>query len=407
MALLQSDLNREWKPIDFKLNALIWKARGEESLDIRRRNLIDLFAILKNSNICVWLQGKTLLNAVTKNELVENDHDEDIGILYEEWIKKGEQVHEQLLTKGFSQIRDTVDIVSYIRNDRYIDICLFRKHRSKLGYQNKFFPKHFFDRLDSLDFLGYNFLIPNNVDKLLGLMYGENIVPRPNMIKRIVMKVFTPSAYFKKGKFFVTKIINHTPHNLRWMINCFPFLGVKYKKLSKDAFLDILIEPIDSPNWYWRKPHLDIVTNNKQNVRVRDIINFFKNESNFNYTKSLIVETDTRQCFSEPNNLDYNFWNSGNNYFIYCIIYQFRREVVAYNKANDYIKLKRGISLYSKEYFERLEPMSDTEIKKILEDHPIEIENNACTSGKHRVFAMIGRLIEDKPYIPFNSFIKY
>jgi hypothetical protein len=408
MVLLQSNLNKEWKAIDFKLNALIWQNRGgESSLDIRHENLRDVFETIKSNDVKVWLQGKTLLNAFTKNKLDETDHDEDLGVFYDLWCKKMDKIHEQLLAKGFNRIRNTRDIVSYIRNDRYIDICLFRKKRTKVGYQEKFFPCYFYDKFDSFSFLEDSFLIPSDTANLLEYMYGENASLSSSRIQRVITKLFNPAIYIRKGKIFIDKVVDHLPSGLRRTVNLFPFLGIKYQMLSKSDFLNLLVEPPDSPNWYWRKPHLDIVTNDGQNVRVKDILDFFKDEKKFAQTRSAIVETDTTRCFSVPNNLDYSFWNTGNNYFIYCLIYQFRYGVVAYNKANNYIEAGIGKPLYSKEYFEDLKPMTYVDITKFLAKHPIEITNNACTSGKHRVFAMIGRLLDGKPYIPFYSFIKH
>ncbi len=49
--------------------------------------------------------------------------------------------------------------------------------------------------------------------------------------------------------------------------------------------------------------------------------------------------------------------------------------------------------------------MNDEEIKSFLFETPIEVQNNAVIGGKHRVFAMIGRLLEDKPYIPMRAFV--
>ena len=47
--------------------------------------------------------------------------------------------------------------------------------------------------------------------------------------------------------------------------------------------------------------------------------------------------------------------------------------------------------------------MSNKEIKDSLCSSLIETENNAVISGKHRVFAMIGRLVDGKSFIPFET----
>ena len=40
--------------------------------------------------------------------------------------------------------------------------------------------------------------------------------------------------------------------------------------------------------------------------------------------------------------------------------------------------------------------MNKKEIEELFENSPLEITNGAITSGRHRVFAMIGRLIQEK-----------
>ena len=47
--------------------------------------------------------------------------------------------------------------------------------------------------------------------------------------------------------------------------------------------------------------------------------------------------------------------------------------------------------------------MTEVEIGQFLKSNPIEISNNAIVSGKHRAFAMIGRIINGKEYIKFRA----
>ena len=50
--------------------------------------------------------------------------------------------------------------------------------------------------------------------------------------------------------------------------------------------------------------------------------------------------------------------------------------------------------------------MSDHEIKSFLEKNKIELSGKSITSGRHRVCAMIGRIIAGGDYIPFLAEIK-
>ena len=86
-----------------------------------------------------------------------------------------------------------------------------------------------------------------------------------------------------------------------------------------------------------------------------------------------------------------------------CIKYQFRHNIVPYNKADQYISNIGQPNLYSTSYYEKQKLMSDDEILLFNSKSLIEIKNNSITSGKHRAFAMIGRIISGKEYIPFRS----
>ena len=55
----------------------------------------------------------------------------------------------------------------------------------------------------------------------------------------------------------------------------------------------------------------------------------------------------------------------------------------------------------TKEYYDNLKIMSDTEIEHFLKTNPVEFDNGFIRHNYHRACAMIGRLVAGKPYIPF------
>ena len=77
------------------------------------------------------------------------------------------------------------------------------------------------------------------------------------------------------------------------------------------------------------------------------------------------------------------------------------KKVVGYEKVNDYIKLQKNPKVFTKSYYQKLKDMSDIEIKKTLMQNPIAINNFGFLSGRHRVAAMIGRLVRGEKYFPF------
>jgi hypothetical protein len=182
------------------------------------------------------------------------------------------------------------------------------------------------------------------------------------------------------------------------------FFGFTYKVLTKEEFLNLKIEPNDSYNWKWRAKHLNIVTNDRKFVIVKDIIDYLSSVDVINNIENSIKESVLNEPFEIPSNLDMDFWWSGNNYFWYCIKYKFRKNVIPYAEVNNYLAIKeKKHMLYSSGYYESLEIMNDDDIKLFLSRSLIEITDNSVTGGKHRVFAMIGRLLDGEHYIPFSS----
>lgn len=393
-----------WCKYDFEVNKHLWMRKGiEKAESIRKNNIIDLTLILRDLSVPFWLQGKTLLGAFTYGKLLI-DHDDDIGVDYRYKHIIEVDLAKRLELIGFERIRETDSIISYIRGDRYIDICLFKSMNGKYGYLGKWFPKHFFDHLDEIQFFGLNMPIPNNTKDLLSIMYDNK---RSLYLNKLINLVMSPSKYLFFLRKVVDKFLNSVPHNIKrstaWLFS--PF-GISYRKISFDEFNDLMFEAKDSFNWKWRKPHLDIITNNKKSIKIKEIMSYIDNVNKLDDLVLKVNETDTSSVFYTPHNFDPKFWQSGNNYFIYNIKYQFRRGVVQYSDANQYIKDEKKPMLYTSEYYESLDLMNDLDIKKLTYKYPIEISNGAVTSGKHRVAAMIGRVLSEKKYIPLWAIVK-
>ena len=66
------------------------------------------------------------------------------------------------------------------------------------------------------------------------------------------------------------------------------------------------------------------------------------------------------------------------------------------------LKLKPNI--YTKNYYKKLDEMNETEISNYLNDNPLPINQHGFLSGRHRVAAMIGRILRGEKYIPFNVY---
>lgn len=371
---------KEWDKLDFKINSALWKHVGNESsIPIRKKNLIDLSDILNSNKIPFWIQGKTLLGLYKHKNLIAEDNDDDIGVDIYHREKIINEIYPQLEKEGFEIIRQNQDMISIIRDDRYIDICLFTRKNDKISYGEKTFPEKYFKSFESISYSDHKFKIPQKTNELLKIMYPDK------KTNQIIKKVFTPSKYIALYKRLKKR---------------------KFKIITLEEFLQTEIESTNSLNWKLRKNHLDIITNNGKYKKINDVVNYLSQEKIFDNLIGSTKEVCTTKPFKDPIHLNRKFWDSGNNFFIYNIKYQFRKNVNAYSDTNDYIKANKSPMLFSKEYYESLDELSDNEIKEFLKKTPIEITNGAITGGRHRVCAMIGRLIHKKGYIPFLAKIK-
>jgi hypothetical protein len=79
-----------------------------------------------------------------------------------------------------------------------------------------------------------------------------------------------------------------------------------------------------------------------------------------------------------------------------CFKYEFRQKVAP--SGNTLVNSPR----YSPQYYESLPPMSDKEIMELLENYPISCNGNRLIDGNHRVFAMMGRIVHGKSYLPMH-----
>ena len=373
-----------WDELDFFLNKTLWIHRGHhKSVDIRKQNLSDLYKVFNDEKIVFFLEGRTLEHVFYTSKLLLKDHDDDIGIFENYEQKVIDIIIPRLIQLGFRKIRHNKDMISVLRDDRYIDICIYRKsENNEVGYANKLFNKKYYSNLNKLEFEGKTFLIPSDTHDYLQKRYA------------------TPKMKMKNTIYLTLRIIKNILRDIRDYINK---KRNKVVVLSEEEFLNLYIDSPNAINWKLRKKHLDIVTNNGSNKKIRNIVDYLKQPGILDKLSSEVEDTNMTTPFKNEINLDRRFWNTGNNFFFYCVKYQYLKNVVPYDKSNDYIKTLQTPMLYSKEYFESLDSMSDEEIINFFKTSKIEITKGAVTSGRHRTFAMIGRLINNKSYIPFQA----
>ena len=171
--------NKNMKDIQYPFGELKKKQldffkNKKDEMNVRLENLKDLITILNEFNINYWLQGKTLLGMIRDNRLIENDHDEDIGTVVGNITDICFKIIPILKKIGFNVIRATKNnsMISVMRNFRYIDICFFTTKKDKIGYENKFFPKKYYDSFVNLNIDDFNYTIPLKSKEIIKYSYN-------------------------------------------------------------------------------------------------------------------------------------------------------------------------------------------------------------------------------------------
>ena len=152
-----------------------------------------------------------------------------------------------------------------------------------------------------------------------------------------------------------------------------------------------------------RHRHRAALTNNHTINKIGEIVKYFQQPGIIEMMNHIhIKETNTKRVFTEPLNLNKEFWETGNNYFFNCMLFGFRKNVFCYKDANRYISsFPDAPMIYSRDYYESLEEMDNAEITQFLKENPIGVKNGVIIHGLHRASAMIGRLVRRKSYVSF------
>ena len=175
MTIAQQFIDKDIKYLEYDFQAR--KERRDEQIDkkVATENLLLFKTILDNANIEFFLLYGTVLGAIRENDFIEYDTDTDTGI-FEEDREKLLKAIPKLLDNGFELIRTKVpdDLVTFMRNDEYIDIGIFSLQKGYYTYQNNLIDKYFLDTLESVNFLGETFLVPSKTELYLEKNYGKD-----------------------------------------------------------------------------------------------------------------------------------------------------------------------------------------------------------------------------------------
>jgi len=369
--------------------------------------------ILKKNNLSFLLFNRTLLCAETVSLLSHDNYDDivvDIKILEKKKLIKD-------LNKIFKiKIKKNCLVIFYEKftiNMYFINFKQKYLNYNGLNVETKNFKKIkkikimntiFNIPLDSKIIFNKLF-VPSNAEIISSsvLNINKSFIKR---IKNLVIAMLYILLFQKKYPRYDLNQRILTLYNLNFFnfiksgLN--KFRRKKIFKLNYSSFKNLNFDPIEY-NWFFRKKHYSLIIRNSKQMKVKDIIKFLKNKK-IDKIKNKIIETKMNKPFEEPIYLNQKFWKTGNNFFIYPIIYGFKKNVVGYQKVNQYIIMKKKPEVYSKGYYKKLKNMNDTEIRKYLHGNPLPINKLGFISGRHRVAAMIGRILKGEKYIPFNVY---
>lgn len=192
------------------------RIRTEEELDVRKKEFLLISDILDKLKINYFLQTGALLGAVRDNALIKWDWDIEISVFGHEFIKRIDEVAEELKKNGFA-----IKNINKKKNDSKIDFMgkldesvtgytIFSWHYSKLRkvYWRREFnvPEKYFKSFSKINFLGREFNCPNNPKDYLTFAYGDWRTP----IKSSVKEVYLTSKFKNKIIFNILKFLKAT-----------------------------------------------------------------------------------------------------------------------------------------------------------------------------------------------------
>ena len=144
--------------------------------NIAKSNLLLFNNIAKSHNFKFVLFFGTLLGAIREQNFIKNDTDVDIMSKDEEELLN---MIPKLQEEGFLFIRhyegEKRVLYSFLRQGVYIDVDIVRSAgKSKYYMAGAKIPSSFVDDLKVINFIGESFLIPQEYEKILVMLYGKD-----------------------------------------------------------------------------------------------------------------------------------------------------------------------------------------------------------------------------------------
>lgn len=362
----------------------------------RIENLAILADCCGSLNIPCWLSGRTHLYVHSTSTLPGDEFD-SMGVRMAD-DESMERLASLLEKKGFSLVAADTWNLLLRRNERQLEVGFFRPLKEGLLFRETILPMRHFTDFSEIEIEGRGFNIPKAGEILIDSLFhnaeaqwffaDSPLVSRDAGLRKKVLKYAGRAISVLPG--FLVNWIRRVRNGQRCVV------------LTEQEFRQLYFEQ-DPVNWLLRKPHLALVTDSGKYQTVGDIIEYLESPGVLDSLKQEIIETRFKGRLLEPVYFNKHFWQSGNNFFINCILYSFRKNVIPYEEINEHLSPQADSNLFSSEYYAPLPRMTDNEARLLLEAKPISIHDRSITAGRHRVCAMIGRLISGDSYLPVHA----
>jgi len=141
--------------------------------------LFDIIDILEKYQIKCWLSFGTLLGAVREKNFIETDNDVDIDIFEPFWKQDilFQKIAWDLLKKDIKINNLCYEVMNLTRNEIHVDIHYYYKKDNFYicdgGNWKIKIPEKYFNKLNTIDFLGKECYIPNEIEEFLTGFYGK------------------------------------------------------------------------------------------------------------------------------------------------------------------------------------------------------------------------------------------
>jgi len=185
---------------------------GRKFLDpvVSKNNLLDFKAVMDKHNIHYGLWFGTLLGAIREKGFIKHDEDTDVFMLEED--------REKVLIAlfdfeeiGLKVIRYEESLLSFMRDDDYIDIYFYKKSFNQRIMLDNGIDGKYLESTKNIDFLGTQFPVSENPEEALEILYGADWriplegnkavnISTIHTIKSILLKIPILSTIYRKLK---------------------------------------------------------------------------------------------------------------------------------------------------------------------------------------------------------------